>query len=128
MSTQLSTDAAQSVPSEGSEEVTPTPELILTQIAFGAMLTQALYVVAKLGVADRLAAGPRPVAELAAETGTHERSLYRVLRSLASNGIFRETAPKVFALTPLAEPQAHPLFEIVEGGIEDWEVLAAGRG
>jgi hypothetical protein len=72
-------------------------------MAFGAMLTQALYVAAKLGVADRLAAGPRAVAELAPETGAHERSLYRLLRSLAANGIFRETAPRVFALTPLAE-------------------------
>ena len=31
-------------------------------------------------------------------------------------------------LEGVGEPQAHPLFEIVEGGIEDWEVLAAGRG
>jgi O-methyltransferase domain/Dimerisation domain len=77
--------------------------VILTQMAFGAMLTQALYVAAKLGVADILADGPRAVAELAAETGTHERSLYRLLRSLASNGVFREAGPKVFALTPLAE-------------------------
>ena len=80
------------------------PEAVLTQMAFGALVTQALYVVAKLGIADLLAGGPRPVAELAAETGTHERSLYRVLRSLAGAGVFRETGPKTFGLTPLAEP------------------------
>lgn len=80
------------------------PGAFLTQIAFGAMMTQALYVVAKLGVADLLAAGPRNVSELAAETATHERSLYRVMRSLASVGVFAETAPKVFSNTPYSEP------------------------
>ena len=82
----------------------PPAEAVLTQMAFGALMTQALYVAAKLGVADLLAAGPRPVKELAAATETHGRALYRVLRSLAGVGIFRETAPQVFALTPLAEP------------------------
>lgn len=80
------------------------PEAFLTQLAFGAMMTQALYVVAKLGVADMLAEGPRHVSELAAETDTHERSLYRVMRSLASVGVFAETGPRVFSLTPYAEP------------------------
>jgi hypothetical protein len=80
------------------------PEAYLTQLALGALVTQALYVAAKLGIADLLAGGPRPVAELAAETGTHERSLYRVLRSLAGVGVFRECDPKVFAMTPTAEP------------------------
>jgi hypothetical protein len=89
---------------DGAGEQAPPPEAVLTQMAFGALLTQALYVAAKLGVADLLAGGPRPVAELAAATGTHERSLYRVLRSLAGAGVFGETAPKTFGLTPLAEP------------------------
>jgi len=77
---------------------------VLTQMAFGALLTQSLYVAAKLGVADLLAGGPRPVSELAEAAGAHERSLYRVMRSLAGVGVFRETAPQTFALTPLAEP------------------------
>jgi O-methyltransferase domain/Dimerisation domain len=80
------------------------PEAFLVQLAFGPMLTQALYVAAKLGIADLLAAKPKTVSELAAATRTHERSLYRVLRSLASIGVFEETEPKVFALTPYAEP------------------------
>ena len=82
------------------EAQAPPPEAFLIQMAFGALMTQALYVAAKLGVADLLKGGPRAVAELAAETNTHERSLYRVLRSLASAGVFREVEPKVFA-TPL---------------------------
>src|SRR5687767_13828047 len=80
------------------------PEAFLTQLAFGALMTQALYVVAKLGIADLLRDRPVTVAELARSTETHERALYRVLRSLSSVGVFSEVEPKVFALTPLAEP------------------------
>jgi hypothetical protein len=93
-----------STPNDADATQTIRPEAFLTQLAFGALLTQALYVAAKLDIAELLARGPRPVAELAEETGTHERSLFRVLRSLASVGVFREIEPKVFALTPLAEP------------------------
>ena len=86
----------------------PAPQIpadaYLMQLAFGPLLTQALYVAAKLGIADLLAEKPLPVSELAARTATHERALYRVLRSLASVGVFEETDPKVFALTPYAEP------------------------
>ena len=80
------------------------PEAFLGQLAFGAMMTQALAVAAKLGVADLLAAKPRTVQELAAATKTHEHALYRVLRSLASIGVFEETDPKVFANTPYSQP------------------------
>src|SRR5918999_1786376 len=80
------------------------PEAFLTQLAFGAMMSQALYVAAKLGIADLLADKPQTVKELASATKTHEGALYRVLRSLASVGIFEETDPKVFSLTPMAQP------------------------
>ena len=109
MSTQINPETSAVLPVESStpdanvEAQAPPPQLVLLQMAFGALLTQALYVAAKLGVADLLAAGPRPVAELAAETETHERSLYRVLRSLAGAGVFAEVAPQTFGLTPLAE-------------------------
>lgn len=80
------------------------PEAVLTQIVMSCFLSQAVSVAAKLGIADLLKEKPLAVSELAAQTETHERSLYRVLRALASAGIFAETNPKVFALTPLAEP------------------------
>jgi DNA-binding Lrp family transcriptional regulator len=85
------------------QPVAAPPEAVLTEIAFGAMMTQALYVAAKLGIADLLKDAPRSAAELARATDTHERSLYRVLRSLAGAGIFRETESKVFANTPLSD-------------------------
>jgi ubiquinone/menaquinone biosynthesis C-methylase UbiE len=67
-------------------------------------VSQAISVAAKLGLADLLAEKPQAIAALAAATGTHERALYRLLRALASAGVFAETNPKVFSLTPLAEP------------------------
>ena len=76
------------------------PQEFLTRLAFGASITQALYVAAKLGIADLLAEGPQPVWKLALQTKTHERSLYRLLRSLSGVGVFEETDPNVFALTP----------------------------
>lgn len=80
------------------------PEAQLTQMLTGCLISQAVYVAAKLGIADLLKDAPQTVTLLAEKTATHERSLYRILRSLASVGIFTETDPRVFALTPLAEP------------------------
>ncbi|HYH87152.1 MAG TPA: methyltransferase [Pyrinomonadaceae bacterium] len=100
------------------------PEAFLTQLAFGALMTQALYVVAKLGIADLLKDEPLSIAELAERTETHERALYRVLRSLSSVGIFSEVEPNVFALTPLAEPLRSDAPGSMRGGAifmgEDW--------
>lgn len=75
----------------------------LMQLASGAWLTQMIHVAAELGVADQLAAGERPVEELAEACGAGADGLFRLLRGLASLGIFQETAPRHFALTPLAE-------------------------
>lgn len=89
-----------------SATTTPTmpPELYLTQLTFGALMSQAVFVAAKLGVADLLAAQPLSIFELANETRTNERALYRLLRSLAGAGVFQEVSPKIFAMTAAAEP------------------------
>lgn len=86
---------------EGAHEEM-SPEGRIVQLAMGALLTQALYVAAKLGVADMLSDGPQKVSRLAERTQTNEEALYRTLRALASEGIFRETEPGVFDLTPSA--------------------------
>jgi hypothetical protein len=65
--------------------------------------TQMIYVAAKLNIADFLANGPKSVEEIAATVGAHPRSLYRLLRALASLGIFEEDSNGRFGLTPLAE-------------------------
>ena len=75
----------------------------MMQMATGYWLSKALYCAARAGVADGLADGPKPVADLASQAGVHEESLFRILRALASVGIFTETEPGVFALTERAE-------------------------
>jgi hypothetical protein len=60
-------------------------------------VTQALFVAAKLGIADALAAGPLGCDELAARLGTHPQATYRLLRMLASVGIFVEDEHGRFA-------------------------------
>jgi O-methyltransferase domain len=69
----------------------------------GALVTRSLAVIAELGVARALAAGPRHVEELAGESGADIDTLYRVLRALASDGIFEETGPGVFRNTSASE-------------------------
>ena len=66
------------------------PQAVLYQLAIGHYVSRALHLAAKLGIADLLKDGPRPIAELAQATGTHAPSLRRVLRLLASAGVFEE--------------------------------------
>lgn len=56
---------------------------MLRQLIMGFHNTQLVYVAAKLGIADCLAAGPKSATELAVETGCDARSLYRALRAMA---------------------------------------------
>jgi hypothetical protein len=69
----------------------------------GYTVSQAIFVVAKLNVAEHLAAGPVPVEELARKAGADPDALYRVLRALASVGVFTETTARRFSNTPLSE-------------------------
>jgi hypothetical protein len=65
--------------------------------------TQMVYVVARLGIADLLADGPRSADDLAKATSVHARSLYRLLRALTHVGVFAEDDAHRFRLTPTAE-------------------------
>ena len=80
-----------------------SPAEQLLAMANGAWVTQMIHVAAELGVADALAAGEREVADLAQTCGANEEALFRLLRGLASLGVFSETSPRCFALTPLAD-------------------------
>jgi hypothetical protein len=79
------------------------PSEVLIQISSAYMLSTSVHAVAKLGIADLLADGPKTTKELANLTGTNEDFLYRVLRALASVGIFKEVSLRQFATTPIAE-------------------------
>lgn len=85
------------------ENVSLPPEAVVTQMIFGKWVSMALSVAAKLRLADALADGPKSMAELAASTGTHAPSLFRVLRALASVGVFAEEPDGRFRQTPLSE-------------------------
>ena len=74
-------------------------ETLLWDVLRGAMTTKALAIVVDLGVPDALADGPRPAAELAREAGVDGDALQRVLRALASDGVFAEEDPGVFRHT-----------------------------
>src|SRR4051794_15850816 len=80
-----------------------SPQARLNQMLTGYWVTQMLYVAAKLGLADHLAGGPRSPDDLARATATHAPSLSRLLRGLASLGVFAEGDDGRFGLTPMAE-------------------------
>jgi SAM-dependent methyltransferase len=75
----------------------------LVRQATGGWVAQAIYVAAEFGIADFLVGGPRTAEELAGLTHAHPGALYRVLRALASVGIFSEDVERRFSLTPVAE-------------------------
>ncbi len=78
------------------------PASTLAEVITGAWLSQCVYAVAKLNIADLLVGGSKPVAELAKLASCNESALYRILRTLSSIGIFIETTGKQFGLTPQA--------------------------
>lgn len=79
------------------------PPDVIRRLLSGYWIAQAVSVAAQLGLADLVKNGPRAVPDLAKATGTHTRSLHRLLRTLASEGVFAEDAQGRFGLTPLAE-------------------------
>jgi hypothetical protein len=83
--------------------VSAAPEEVVWNLLRGPLTARVLGIVAELDVAGRLAAGPRPVAEVAAETGADPDALHRFLRALASDGVFAEEEPGVFRNTPASE-------------------------
>ena len=58
----------------------PPPFVALFQMVTGYYISQAIYVAAKLGIADRLTDGPHSSDELAHATDTHAPSLHRLQR------------------------------------------------
>jgi hypothetical protein len=80
------------------------PAAYLSQLIGNTGFVHAILVAANLGLADLLKDGPLSIADLAEATGTHAGSLYRMLRALASRGIFSEDADRRFSLTALADP------------------------
>lgn len=77
------------------------PSIQVLMMSSGLWQTQVIYVVAKLGICDLVADGPRTVANLAETANLRPERLFRVLRAAAGLGILRRTAPETFAIGPL---------------------------
>ena len=98
----------------------------LLQMIQGFWVSQMIYVAARLGIADLVADGPKSSAELATITSTHAPTLYRVLRTLASLGVFAEDDRGRFSMTALAEPLRSGVpdsirnWAIFNGGMQEW--------
>jgi hypothetical protein len=79
------------------------PSMVLMQLLAQRWKWEAIHVAARLHIAETLAGGSRTVAELAAKTGTHAPSLYRLLRALACIGIFTELDGPRFVNSELSQ-------------------------
>lgn len=81
----------------------PEPRERLLEFASGFEVSQAIYVLAKLGIADQIADAPRSADEVAARVGAQPRPLFRLMRFLAGIGVLRQDASDRFGLTPMGE-------------------------
>jgi O-methyltransferase domain len=95
------------------------PEETIWNVLRGALTTRTLGIVAELGIPRALADGPRSVDDLAHDAGADEDALHRLLRALASDGIFAEEEQRVFRNTPASEL-------LLTSGWDDFAVLFGG--
>jgi hypothetical protein len=91
----------------------------MVQLLSGFQVSQALYVAAKLGVADRLVEGPVPVERLASDLDCNPLALSRLMRTLASLGVFSEVEAAAYGLTPLGAT----LVSGAEGSMRDLALM-----
>jgi O-methyltransferase domain/Dimerisation domain len=82
---------------------TRAPESQLWELMRGPLTSRALAIAVDLEVAEALADGPKPVEELAKEVGADPDTLHRILRALASEGVFAEEEPGVFRSTEASD-------------------------
>jgi SAM-dependent methyltransferase len=95
----VSTDTVPSI----SPESPAAAQQLLFQLTTGYIISSALQVAVSLRIADALADGPRYVGDLARAAGANADALYRVLRTLASAGVFVENAPREFGNNVVSE-------------------------
>lgn len=96
-----------------------SPADVMRNLTVGHWVARLVHVAAKLGLADLLKGGPRTAEDLAMATGVQALALYRVLRALASVGVFAEIKGRRFKLTPLAAT----LQTGVPGSMHGWALM-----
>jgi hypothetical protein len=88
---------------ENTPNTNPTPPPVaLLQLITGKWISHAISTVAHLGIADLLKDGTKSCQEIAQNTQTDQKAIYRLLRALASVGIFSEVAPQQFSQTAMS--------------------------
>jgi DNA-binding transcriptional ArsR family regulator/SAM-dependent methyltransferase len=88
---------------DASQPQGPPPSARILQLVTAGWLAQAVSAAAALGIADELAAGPRPVDQIAKAVDAHPPTLYRLLRACTDAGLLTERDGQVFALTETGE-------------------------
>jgi hypothetical protein len=79
------------------------PHVQLIQMGTGGAVANIVHIAAKLGLADKLADGPKTAVELAGSLALHAPSLHRLMRTMASLGLLTEGERLRFSLTKLGE-------------------------
>jgi len=102
----------------------PSPQAALMQMAQGFWAAKALQAAAQLEIADLLVEKPQTAQELSKASGVNSDSLYRLLRALASRGIFKEISNDRFENTPLSET----IRTNVPGSVRDYAIFAPHDG
>jgi predicted transcriptional regulator len=80
---------------ETSNHPAPPADMVMLQMLSGFQVSEALYVAAKLDIATVLASGPRTVNEIAAEVNADADALARIIRFLATLGLYRTSGDQV---------------------------------
>lgn len=103
-----------------TDEAQPLPAALQMQhLLTGFEVSQALYVVAELGVATALLDGPRSIESLAAETHADSDALGRIIRFLTPLGVFRSVEGGV-EVTDLGRTLADGPADSVRGLARYW--------
>lgn len=84
------------------EQITATPAEFAVKLIEGLWLSRAVWAAIDLGVAEQVGTVPKSVEELAAKTGSDAGALYRLMRALATAGVFEEHPARRFSETPLS--------------------------
>jgi SAM-dependent methyltransferase len=99
--------AVEMIKNAGISKNNPQPPALFL-MATGYWLSQAIYVAAKLGLADLLTDGPKSCSALAVATGADRQSLFRLMRALSSAGVFVHMQDDYYALSRAGESlQSH---------------------
>jgi hypothetical protein len=104
----------------------PPPEAKIMHLLTGSYVTGALACVAQLGLPDLLESGSKSAAELASQVKADGTALYRLMRAVASVGVFAEGPDGKFSQTPASavlRSNANPSLRAlaIMGGTE-WHV------